>query len=60
VEWIARHWGGIDEIRVIGDSANDLQMIKDYNGATLRNGDLDVQAAASMIVEDVAEYLSMP
>lgn len=60
VEWIARHWGGIDEIRVIGDSANDLQMIKDYNGATLRNGDSDVRAAASMIVEDVAEYLSMP
>ncbi|HCD46296.1 MAG TPA: haloacid dehalogenase [Lachnoclostridium sp.] len=59
VAWISRYWGGFDEIRVIGDSSNDLEMIKDYGGATLRSGDGEIQAAAAMIVEDVAEYLSM-
>ncbi|PJJ28365.1 HAD family hydrolase [Lacrimispora celerecrescens] len=59
VDWISGYWGGFDEIRTIGDSFNDLQMIKDYGGATLRSGDSEVQAAASLIVEDVAEYLSM-
>ncbi|MDR1770046.1 MAG: HAD-IIB family hydrolase [Hungatella sp.] len=59
VDWISKYWGGFDEIRVIGDSFNDLEMIKDYGGAAMRSGDLKVQEAAAMIVEDVAEYLSM-
>ena len=60
VDLVSRHWGGFDEIRVIGDSANDIQMIRDYGGAALRRADPEVRAAAAMIVEDVAEYLSMP
>ncbi len=59
IDWFVRHWGGFDEIRVIGDSGNDIEMIKDYSGATLRNADIEVQAVASRIVEDVAEYLSI-
>lgn len=60
VDLVSRHWGGFDEIRVIGDSANDIQMIRDYGGAALRRADPEVRADAAMIVEDVAEYLSMP
>lgn len=59
VDWISRYWGGLDEIRVIGDSANDMKMIKDYSGATLYSADPDIQAVAAAVVEDVAEYLSM-
>lgn len=59
VDWISRYWGGFDEIRVIGDSANDMKMIKDYSGATLYSADPDIQAIAATVVEDVAEYLSM-
>ncbi|MFT4105764.1 MAG: HAD-IIB family hydrolase [Lacrimispora sp.] len=59
VDWISKYWGGFDEIRVIGDSANDVKMIMDYGGATLYSADDDIQAVASIVVEDVAEYLSM-
>ena len=60
IDWVSKHWGGFCEIRVIGDSENDIQMIKDYGGATLRRVDPEIQRIAAMIVEDVAEYLSMP
>lgn len=59
VDWIVRLWGGFDEIRVIGDSANDLQMIKDYGGAAMQQADPEVRAAAAMVVRAVADYLTM-
>ncbi len=57
IDWLARHEGGFDEIRVIGDSANDVCMIRRYQGATLRSASLAVQAVAEIVVGDVAEVL---
>lgn len=57
IGWLACRQHGFDEIRVIGDSANDVRMIREYQGATLHSASLAVQAVASRIVEDVAEYL---
>lgn len=57
IAWLSDYYGGFDEIRVIGDSANDIKMITDYQGATLSAARDDIQAIASMVVDDVAEYL---
>lgn len=57
IDWLARYHGGFESIKVIGDSANDLRMIEVYRGATLREAAPEVQAVASQIVEDVAQYL---
>lgn len=51
--------GGFDEILTIGDSANDVRMIREYGGATLKSAALSVQALAMRVVEDVAEFLEM-
>lgn len=59
IDWLARYEGGFDEIRVIGDSANDVRMIREYQGATLHSASLAVQAIAEYVVADVAEYLEM-
>lgn len=42
---------------VIGDSLNDLEMIKKYNGFTLSNGDPEVQRSALRIFGSVAECM---
>lgn len=59
VGWLARWAGGFDEILTIGDSANDVRMIREYGGATLKSAALSVQALAMRVVEDVAEFLEM-
>ncbi len=59
VGWLARRTGGFDEILTIGDSANDVRMIREYGGATLKSAALSVQAVAARVVEDVAEFLEL-
>lgn len=59
IDWLSRYEDGFDEIRVIGDSANDVRMIRQYQGATLHSASLAVQAIAQSVVEDVAEFLEM-
>lgn len=58
IAWLEKYQGGFDEILVIGDSANDVGMIREYGGATLKSAAASVQAVAGRVVEDVAEYLS--
>lgn len=57
VRWLEQYWGGFQEIRVVGDSANDIQMIRQYHGAAMVHADEEVRREASCVVEDVAEYL---
>ena len=57
VGWLERYTGGFDEILVIGDSLNDVEMIRRYHGAAPRHAGAAVREAAAVIVEDVAEYL---
>lgn len=59
IGWLARRQNGFDEILVIGDSANDVRMIREYGGATLKSAALSVQAVAARVVEDVAEFLGV-
>lgn len=58
VGWLDRR-EHFDEIRVIGDSANDVRMIRAYGGATLKSAAPSVQAVAKRVVADVAEILAL-
>ncbi len=58
IEWIENREGGFDEILVIGDSANDIKMVRKYKGAAPDHASPEVQEAASVVVKDVAEYLN--
>lgn len=57
VGWLERYAGGFDEILVIGDSLNDVEMIRRYHGAAPCHAGAAAREAAAVIVEDVAEYL---
>lgn len=57
IGWLSKKQGGFDEIRVVGDSANDIQMIRDYRGAAMATADIEIQAAADRTVKEVAELL---
>lgn len=57
IGWLERYMGGFEEIRVIGDSRNDVEMIRRYRGAAPRHAGAAAREAAAVIVEDVAEYL---
>lgn len=58
IAWLADYHGGFGEIRVIGDSANDIEMIADYQGAALSAARSEIKTIASIVVEDVAQYLN--
>lgn len=57
IGWLERYWGGFDEMIVVGDSANDIRMIKEYHGAAMEHADEEVRSVASSVVKDVAEAL---
>lgn len=59
IDYLIRYFGGFEEVRVIGDSANDVDMIQKYHGAAVREANQEVKKVAAYIVEDVAEYLMM-
>lgn len=49
--------GPFEEILVIGDSANDLEMIRKYRGASVPGAVAEVSEASAEEAEDVAAYL---
>lgn len=57
VQWILEHEPRITQVRVMGDSANDLGMIRKFHGAAPSWASLPVRQAASSVVESVAEFL---
>lgn len=57
VRWIASHMAAFDQILVIGDSANDIGMIRSFGGAAPAHAEPEVKAAAARIVSGVAELL---
>ena len=54
---LEQYVGGFDEILTVGDSENDVRMIRDYGGVTVPDGCENARNAAVRIVSDVAEYL---
>lgn len=57
ITWLKEHFDQIEKVRCIGDSVNDLKMIREYKGATLDSADLQIRKAARQIVKNVAEFL---
>lgn len=57
VEWLEQYAGPFDQILVIGDSLNDVGMIRRFGGAAPGHASQAAREAASLIVNDVAEYL---
>lgn len=57
VKWLEEHFPQIKQIRCIGDSVNDLGMIRDYQGAVPDAADPEIKKEATQIVKSVAEFL---
>lgn len=58
VRWILNRSPEIEEVRVMGDSANDVGMIREFHGAAPVWASEEVRREASGVLEDVAELLT--
>ena len=57
VKWLKEHFPQIEKIRCIGDSVNDLGMVRAYQGAVPDVADPEIKKEATQIVKSVAEFL---
>lgn len=57
IGWLERYVGGFDKILVMGDSLNDVGMIKAYHGAAPAHASPEARESASRIIGSVGEYL---
>lgn len=46
-----------DKALTIGDGRNDIEMIKEYNGYSMKTAEEDVKKVASKIFENVSDIL---
>ena len=46
-----------EDIFVIGDSDNDYEMIRDYNGVCVNNADDKIKEISSCVYEKISDYL---
>ena len=46
-----------EDIYVIGDSDNDYEMIKDYNGVCVINSTDNIKNVSSKVYEKISDYL---
>ena len=58
VRLLEKMTGPFEEVLVIGDSANDLAMIREYSGASVPGSVPEVAEASAQEAEDVADYLN--
>ncbi len=58
VHWILNRRPDIEEIRVMGDSANDTGMLREFHGAAPVWASEEVRREAAGVLHDVAELLS--
>ena len=47
-----------EDIYVIGDSSNDIEMIKDFNGVGMDNSSLEVLKIVKKTYPEVSDYLN--
>lgn len=57
IHYLQQYVGKFERIFTIGDSENDVRMIRDYHGVTVPDGCENARRAAARIVKDVAEFL---
>lgn len=57
VHWILNRRPDIDEVRVMGDSANDAGMIREFHGAAPVWASAEVRQTAAGVLNDAAELL---
>ena len=59
MHWILNRRPDIDEVRVMGDSANDAGMIREFHGAAPVWASAEVRQTAAGVLNDAAELLKI-
>ena len=56
IDFVSRY-AGVYDVNVIGDSGSDLDMIKKYNGACIKNGNIELENVARKAYNTVSEFI---
>lgn len=56
IDFVSRY-AGVFDINVIGDSGSDLNMIKKYSGACIKNGNIELENIARRAYNNVSEFI---